>query len=85
MKQVPRPHILDSELTERIAEVRQLYLDTLADWPVDTVPTPDLYKRARTRTKKKATPKKVPTKKAVTNKTVAKKAPTKRTGAKGRP
>ena len=82
---IPVDDWTQENLTERIAEVRQLYLDTLADWPVDTLPTPDLYKRARTRTKKKATPKKVPTKKAVTNKTVAKKAPTKRTGAKGRP
>ena len=30
-------------LTERIAEVRQLYLDTLKDWPHDELPTPALY------------------------------------------
>ena len=30
-------------LPERIAEIRQLYLDTLADWPIDEVPEVDLY------------------------------------------
>ena len=30
-------------LSERIAEVRQLYLDTLKDWPTDELPTPSLY------------------------------------------
>ena len=30
-------------LPERIAEVRQLYLDTLADWPVDDLPEVGLY------------------------------------------
>ena len=33
-------------LPDRIAEVRQLYLDTLADWPVDELPQVDLYTRA---------------------------------------
>ena len=32
-------------LPDRIAEVRQLYLDTLRDWPHDELPTPELYKR----------------------------------------
>lgn len=40
-------------LPERIAEVRQVYLDTLADWPVDELPEVGLYARA-----KKAAPKK---------------------------
>ncbi|BBX74379.1 HAD-IB family hydrolase [Mycobacterium shinjukuense] len=40
-------------LPERIAEVRQLYLDTLADWPVDELPHLGLYDRA-----KKSAPKK---------------------------
>ena len=40
-------------LPEHIAEVRQLYLDTLADWPVDELPQVGLYKPA-----KKAAPKK---------------------------
>src|SRR5271166_3219106 len=60
-------------LTERIAEVRQLYLDTLPDWPVDEVPEHPLYARA-TKAKKggqarakpaaKKTPSKAPAKKA---------------------
>ena len=33
-------------LVDRIAEVRQLYLDTLKNWPYDEVPVPDLYRRA---------------------------------------
>jgi putative phosphoserine phosphatase/1-acylglycerol-3-phosphate O-acyltransferase len=32
-------------LPHRIAEVRQLYLDTLANWPVDELPEPSLYRR----------------------------------------
>ena len=28
-------------LVDRIAEVRQLYLDTLKDWPHDELPEPD--------------------------------------------
>src|SRR6202022_3904868 len=46
-------------LPDRIAEVRQLYLDTLADWPVDELPEPSLYRR-----EKKAAPKKTPRKAA---------------------
>ena len=34
-------------LPERIAEVRQLYLDTLADWPVDELPEVDIYAREK--------------------------------------
>jgi putative phosphoserine phosphatase/1-acylglycerol-3-phosphate O-acyltransferase len=34
------------ELEHRIAGVRQLYLDTLADWPVEKLPEPALYTRA---------------------------------------
>jgi len=76
-------------LPDRIAEVRQLYLDTLSDWPHDEVPTPELYKR------KKAPAKKAPAKaaaKAATKaaeKKPAKKAPakkaTKKAATKGRP
>lgn len=81
-------------LPERIAEVRQLYLDTLRDWPHDELPVPDLYQRAKAPAKKapakKAAAKKAPAKKAAAaKKTPAKKAPaktaTKRTGTKGRP
>lgn len=32
---------------ERIAEVRQLYLDTLKDWPTDSLPAAPLYTRRR--------------------------------------
>jgi len=46
-------------LPDRIAEVRQLYLDTLADWPVDELPEAGVYRRA-----KKAAPRKAPRKSA---------------------
>jgi putative phosphoserine phosphatase / 1-acylglycerol-3-phosphate O-acyltransferase len=65
-------------LPERIAEVRQLYLDTLADWPVDGLPETGLYARA-----KKA--KKAPAKKAPATKAAAKKAPAKKAAAKKAP
>jgi putative phosphoserine phosphatase/1-acylglycerol-3-phosphate O-acyltransferase len=42
-------------LSDRIAEVRQLYVDTLADWPIDELPEPSLYSR-------KAAPKRAPRK-----------------------
>ncbi|MBV9318776.1 MAG: HAD-IB family hydrolase [Mycobacterium sp.] len=45
-------------LPDRIAEVRQLYLDTLADWPVDELPEFDLYARANKTAPKKARPRK---------------------------
>jgi putative phosphoserine phosphatase/1-acylglycerol-3-phosphate O-acyltransferase len=77
-------------LPERIAEVRQLYLDTLADWPVDELPEFDLY--ARPKKAKKATPKTAPkaatrpgktaAKKAQPQKTVTKKAQPKKAAAK---
>jgi putative phosphoserine phosphatase/1-acylglycerol-3-phosphate O-acyltransferase len=60
-------------LPDRIAEVRQLYLDTLKAWPHDKVPTAGLYKR------KKAPAKKAPAKKAPAK--AAKKA-AKKTGKK---
>ena len=44
-------------LADRIAEVRQLYVDTLADWPVDELPEIGPYRR-----EKKAAPKKAPRK-----------------------
>jgi putative phosphoserine phosphatase / 1-acylglycerol-3-phosphate O-acyltransferase len=34
-------------LPDRIAEVRKLYLDTLADWPVDELPEASLYRREK--------------------------------------
>ncbi len=84
-------------LPERIAEVRQLYLDTLAHWPVDELPEVNLYAekksadKARSRTAKapakkapakKAAAKKAPAKKAAAKKAAAKKAPVKKTASK---
>jgi putative phosphoserine phosphatase/1-acylglycerol-3-phosphate O-acyltransferase len=63
-------------LPDRIAEVRQLYVDTLADWPVDELPEPSLYRR-----EKKPAPKRTPRKaagkpvKAATAKAVKKTPP----------
>ena len=74
-------------LTDRIAEVRQLYVDTLADWPVDELPEIGPYRR-----EKKAAPKKAPRKaaskpaKATTAKaTAAKAGAAKATAAKATP
>lgn len=58
-------------LPERIAQVRQLYLDTLANWPVDELPPSP----ATTAPAKKAPAKKAPAKKAPAKKAPAKKAP----------
>lgn len=71
-------------LDEKIAEVRQLYIDTLADWPVDAVPDNELYRRhpaAKKAPAKKAPAKKAPAK-APAKKAVAKKAPVKKAAAK---
>jgi len=72
-------------LTERIAEVRELYLETLRDWPRDELPTPDLYKRAKARAKKaaaaNASAKKAPAKKAPAKRAPAKRAPAKKADA----
>ena len=56
------------DLPDRIAEVRQLYIDTLADWPTDGVPEAKLY------TRKKTARKKPPAKKTPARKSGAKKA-----------
>ncbi len=66
-------------LSERIAEVRQLYLDTLLDWPEGELPVPDLYTRAPAKT---VPAKKAPAKKAPAKKAPAKKAPVKKAAAK---
>ena len=63
-------------LPERIAEVRQLYLDTLANWPVDELPQVDLY------AEKKAAPKKAGRKKAAAKKAPARRRPAKKAAAK---
>ncbi|WP_420872834.1 HAD-IB family hydrolase [Mycobacterium paragordonae] len=71
-------------LSDRIAEVRQLYLDTLADWPYDGLPEVDLH--AKKAPAKKAAAKKAPAKKAAAKKApakaAAKKAPAKKAAAK---
>jgi putative phosphoserine phosphatase/1-acylglycerol-3-phosphate O-acyltransferase len=84
-------------LPEHIAEVRQLYLDALANWPVDGLPEVDLYaekkaakkapaKKAAAKPAAKAAARKAPAKKAAATKAAAKKAPAKKpatgTGAK---
>lgn len=77
-------------LPERIAEVRQLYLDTLANWPVGELPEVDLYAeknsadKAKKAPAKKAAAKKAPAKKAPAKKP-AKKAPAKKAAAKKAP
>ncbi|HYY01087.1 MAG TPA: HAD-IB family hydrolase/lysophospholipid acyltransferase family protein [Mycobacterium sp.] len=60
-------------LSDRIAEVRQLYLDTLADWPVDELPDHDVYRKKVPRKTAKAAPAKAVAKKAVAKKAAAKK------------
>ena len=74
-------------LSERIAEIRQLYLDTLTDWPHDELPIPELYRRtpAKKAPAKKAVAKKAPAKKAAAKKATAKKATAKKATAKKAP
>jgi putative phosphoserine phosphatase/1-acylglycerol-3-phosphate O-acyltransferase len=77
-------------LPERIAQVRQLYVDTLKDWPVGELPTMSLYssrppakKAPAKKTPAKKTPaKKVPAKKVPAKKVPAKKVPAKKVPAK---
>ncbi|MBX7453686.1 HAD-IB family hydrolase [Mycolicibacterium sp. 3033] len=86
-------------LNERIAEVRQLYLDTLKVWPHEELPVPEVYRRSAEKKPAGKTAKKTPAKKTAAKKTAAKKtadnasaskvpakkAPAKRTGTRGRP
>ncbi|OSC21970.1 transferase [Mycobacterium vulneris] len=72
-------------LPERIAEVRQLYLDTLAHWPVDELPEVDLYAEKKAADKAQSRTAKAPAKKAPAKKAAAKKAPAKKTPAKKTP
>jgi putative phosphoserine phosphatase / 1-acylglycerol-3-phosphate O-acyltransferase len=83
-------------LPDRIAEIRQLYLDTLKNWPRDEVPQTKLGSGAKAKkAAKKAPAKKAPAKKAPAKKATAKRAAgdgnskaatktTKRSPAKGR-
>ena len=73
------------DLVDRIADVRQLYVDTLENWPIGKVPDADLYTErapAKKAPAKKAPAKKAPAKKAPAKKTPAKKAPAKKVAAK---
>ncbi len=77
-------------LPDRIAEVRQLYLDTLKDWPVDELPEVNLYAEEKAAKKAKAqlakaSAKETPAKKAPAKKAPAKKAPAKKATAKKAP
>ncbi len=69
-------------LPERIEQVRQLYLDTLADWPVDELPA---WSPKPSSPAKKAAAKKAPAKKAPAKKAPAKKVPAKKAAAKKAP
>ena len=77
-------------LPDRMAEVRQLYLDTLMDWPHDKLPEPDLYRRPKVPAKKtaakraapKKAAKKASAKKAAVKKAAVKKAAVKKAAAK---
>jgi putative phosphoserine phosphatase / 1-acylglycerol-3-phosphate O-acyltransferase len=79
------------DLPDRIAAIRQLYLDTLKDWPHDKLPDVDLSgpRRAPTKAKAKTTdakraeapkpePKKTAAHKTEAKETEAKKAPVKK-------
>jgi putative phosphoserine phosphatase/1-acylglycerol-3-phosphate O-acyltransferase len=64
-------------LPERIAEVRQLYLDTLANWPakgLDELPQADLYAEKKAAAKARGRTPKATAKKAAAKKTPAKSA-----------
>jgi putative phosphoserine phosphatase/1-acylglycerol-3-phosphate O-acyltransferase len=76
------------DLSDRIAEVRQLYVDTLSNWPVDKLPEVSLYGRTRAPAKKvsaKPPAKKVATKRAPAKKAVTKAAPAKKLTTKAAP
>lgn len=64
-------------LPERIAEVRQLYLDTLANWPVGQLPEVGLYAEKKAAAKARGRAAKTTAKKAAAKKAPAKKAATK--------
>lgn len=68
-------------LTDRISAIRQIYLDTLADWPVDELPDRPV-KAAKKTPAKKSPAKKSPAKKAVAKKTPVKKAAARKAPAK---
>jgi putative phosphoserine phosphatase/1-acylglycerol-3-phosphate O-acyltransferase len=65
-------------LANRIAEVRQLYLDTLSDWPVGELPTYAIYSRKRTAAPRKRATKTAKTQPAKAAKKVQQKATAKK-------
>ena len=81
------------DLVDRIAEVRQLYVDTLENWPIGKVPDAGVYAEkvpakkapAKKAPAKKAPAKKVPAKKVAAKKVAAKKAPAKKAQATTEP
>ena len=68
-------------LNERIAEVRQLYLDTLKDWPHEELPVPEVYRRSAEKKPAEKAAKKTAAKKTAAKKTAAKKTAAKKTAA----
>ncbi|MFC7675442.1 HAD-IB family hydrolase [Mycolicibacterium sp. GCM10028919] len=76
---IPVDDWTNENLSERIAEVRQLYLDTLREWPFDGIPDVPLYSRTAA---EKSPAKKTAAKKAAAKKTATKKAPAKKAAAK---
>nr|ABP45041.1 1-acyl-sn-glycerol-3-phosphate acyltransferase [Mycolicibacterium gilvum PYR-GCK] len=82
---IPVDDWTQEDLPSRIEEIRQLYLDTLADWPHDELKLPDLYTRsqpAKKRTPRKAASKKIPTKTATKTAKKAQPKTTKKTQPK---
>jgi putative phosphoserine phosphatase/1-acylglycerol-3-phosphate O-acyltransferase len=69
-------------LNERIAEVRQLYLDTLKDWPHEELPVPEVYRRSAEKKPAEKGAKKTAAKKTAAKKTAATKTAAKKTAAK---
>lgn len=86
---IPVDDWTSENLEERIAEVRQLYLDTLRDWPQGELPSAPLYDRTPTPAKKapakKSAARKAPAKKVPAKKAAAKKAPAKTAAAQPKP
>ena len=76
---IPVDDWTQDNLNERIAEVRQLYLDTLEDWPHDELPVPELYRRSAEKKPAAKTANKAPARKTPAKKTPAKKAAAKKT------
>ena len=70
------------ELSDRIAEVRQLFLDALVDWPVDVLPDVPSSAAAKKSTAKKSAAKKGTAKKSSAKKGTAKKSSAKKGTAK---